>query len=494
VTTQQLPTPRMPNRLLIDGQWVEASTGNVVVTLNPATNEPLAEVAAAGARDVDLAIDAAHRALDGAWGRMKGADRAKLLWRIADLLEADAEELAVLETLDNGKPLSLSRRDDVPGAIEQFRYYAGWASKLEGASIPVSAGEYLNYTRREPVGIVAGIVPWNYPLYLAAWKLAPALATGNAVLLKPSSLTPLTALRLGEILLEAGLPAGAVSVLPGRGDEVGAAIVRHPDVGHISFTGSTAVGSWIMREASPNLTRISLELGGKSPNLIFADADLEAAISGAATAIYYNMGQDCAAGSRLLVERPVYEEVVDGLAKKAAALVLGSGLDSTTDQGPLVSPEQKGKVLRYLSLGQAEGARCVTGGNEPTDAKLRRGNFVRPTVLADVRGDMTVAREEIFGPVVVVLPFADPADAVAQGNDTAYGLGAGVWTTDLRKAHLVAHALKAGSVWVNCYNVYDPASPFGGYRQSGFGRESGQAALDLYTQTKSIWVNLEQPS
>jgi acyl-CoA reductase-like NAD-dependent aldehyde dehydrogenase len=389
-----------------------------------------------------------------------------------------------------GKPLRLARDDDLPMAVDHFRYFAGWATKLEGETIPVSSGAYFNYTVREPLGVVGLIIPWNYPLMLAAWKLAPALACGNTCLLKPAEQTPLTSIWLGRLLLEAGLPPGVVNILTGFGETAGAAITEHPGVAGVAFTGSTAVGREIVRASAGNLKRTALELGGKSPNVVFADADLDAAVAGAAHAIFYNMGQDCAAGSRLFVQDQVYDEIVSGLSAKASALRLGPGLEEGVDQGPLVSAEQLDRVTGYLRAGREEGAVAVVGGGRPDDPALSHGYYVQPTVFRDATNSMTIAREEIFGPVVTVIPFRDADDAVLQSNATNYGLGAGVWTRDIKKAHRAAAALKAGSVWINCYNVYDAASPFGGYKESGFGREMGRHNLDLYTQVKSVWVDL----
>ena len=406
------------------------------------------------------------------------------------MLERDADALAELEVLDMGKPLRLARDDDLPMAVDHFRYFAGWATKLEGETIPVSSGAYFNYTVREPLGVVGLIIPWNYPLMLAAWKLAPALACGNTCVLKPAEQTPLTSVWLGRLLLEAGLPPGVVNILTGFGETAGAGITEHPGVAGVAFTGSTAVGREIVRASAGNLKRTALELGGKSPNVVFADADLDAAVAGAAHAIFYNMGQDCAAGSRLFVQDQVYDEIVSGLSAKASALRLGSGLEEGVDQGPLVSAEQLDRVTGYLRAGREEGAVAVVGGGRPDDPALSNGYYVQPTVFRDATNSMTIAREEIFGPVVTVIPFRDADDAVLQSNATNYGLGAGVWTRDIKKAHRAAAALKAGSVWINCYNVYDAASPFGGYKESGFGREMGRHNLDLYTQVKSVWVDL----
>jgi 5-carboxymethyl-2-hydroxymuconate semialdehyde dehydrogenase len=477
-------------KMLIDGKWVEAASGKTFDTLNPATGEVLARVAEGDAEDVDRAVRAARRAFDsGPWRRMRPAERERLLLRIADLIEAHAEELAELETLDNGKTLADSRSVDVPSAAATFRYYAGWVNKLTGDTNP-SDEAFFNFTLREPVGVCGQIIPWNFPLLLAAWKLAPALACGNTCVLKPAEQTPLTALRLGELLEEAGVPAGVVNIVPGFGPTAGAALVRHPMVDKIAFTGSTEVGKEIQRESAATLKRVSLELGGKSPNIVFADADVEAAVEGALVGVFFNQGQVCCAGTRLFVERKLHDEFAERLAKTAAGMKQGSGLDPETRIGPLVSQEQLERVTGYLEIGKREGARVLTGGERNTAKGLERGYFVKPTVFTGVRNDMRIAREEIFGPVVAVIPFKDEDDAVLQGNDTLYGLAAGVWTRDIGRAHRVARAIRAGTVWVNCYNVFDPASPFGGYKESGYGRELGRYALDLYTQVKSVWLRV----
>ncbi len=477
-------------KMLIDGKWVEAASGKTFDTLNPATGEVLARVAEGDAEDVDRAVRAARRAVDGGpWRRMRPAERERLLLRIADLIEAHAEELAELETLDNGKTLADSRSVDVPSAAATFRYYAGWVNKLTGDTNP-SDEAFFNFTLREPVGVCGQIIPWNFPLLLAAWKLAPALACGNTCVLKPAEQTPLTALRLGELLEEAGVPAGVVNIVPGFGPTAGAALVRHPMVDKIAFTGSTEVGKEIQRESAATLKRVSLELGGKSPNIVFADADVEAAVEGALVGVFFNQGQVCCAGTRLFVERKLHDEFAERLAKTAAGMKQGSGLDPETRIGPLVSQEQLERVTGYLEIGKREGARVLTGGERNTAKGLERGYFVKPTVFTGVRNDMRIAREEIFGPVVAVIPFKDEDDAVLQGNDTLYGLAAGVWTRDIGRAHRVARAIRAGTVWVNCYNVFDPASPFGGYKESGYGRELGRYALDLYTQVKSVWLRV----
>jgi phenylacetaldehyde dehydrogenase len=478
-------------RMLIDGKWVEAASGKTFTTFNPATEEPLAEVAAGDKEDVDRAVRAARRTFEsGPWRRMTPSERGRALWKLADLIEQRTEEFAQLETLDNGKPLSVARVADVPLVVDHFRYYAGWATKVEGETIPVSipGQQFLNYTLREPVGVVGQIIPWNFPLLMAAWKLGAALACGNTVVLKPAEQTPLSALRLGELLEEAGIPPGVVNIVTGLGETAGAAIAAHPDVDKVAFTGSTEVGHEIMRAAAGNLKRVSLELGGKSPNIIFADADLDAAAVGAASAIYFNHGQCCCAGSRLYIEQKAYDRIVPRLTEYSEKIKLGPGMDPATEMGPLVSSEQFQRVSGYLESGRKQGAKVITGGGRPK--QLDRGYFVAPTVFTDVKPDAKILREEIFGPVVCAVPFKDPDEVLAQGNDTTYGLAAAVWTRDIGKAHRLAQQLRAGTVWINCYNVFDAASPFGGYKQSGFGREMGKAALELYTQIKSVWVGL----
>ncbi len=478
-------------RMLIGGEWVAAASGETFTTVDPATEQPLAMVAAGDKEDVDRAVRAARRAFEhGPWRRMTPSERGRALWKLADLIEAHSEEFAQLETLDNGKPISVARAADIPLVVDHFRYYAGWATKIEGETIPVSTAglHILNYTLREPVGVVGQIIPWNFPLLMAAWKLGAALACGNTVVLKPAEQTPLSALRLGELFEAAGFPPGVVNIVTGFGETAGAAIAEHPDIDKVAFTGSTEVGRIVMRAATGNLKRVSLELGGKSPNIIFADADLDAAAIGAASAIYFNHGQCCCAGSRLFIEQKVYDRVMPRLIDYSKQVKLGPGMDPTTEMGPLVSHEQFMRVSDYLQHGRQEGATVAAGGGRP--AHLSQGYFVAPTVFSDVRPDMKIVREEIFGPVVCAVPFTDPEEVVAAGNDSAYGLAAAVWTRDVQKAHRMAATLKAGTVWINCYNMFDAASPFGGYKQSGFGREMGKAALDLYTQIKSVWLNL----
>jgi phenylacetaldehyde dehydrogenase len=480
-------------KLLINGRWVEAASGKTFATHNPATGEVLANVAEGDQEDVNRAVAAARQAFDqGPWSRMTASERGQVIWRVADLIERDAEALAQLETLDNGKPLVAARRDDVGGTIDFFRYYAGWPTKIQGHTVPVSVPDTFAYTLRQPVGVCAQIIPWNYPLMMAAWKLAPALAAGCTIVLKPAEQTPLSALYLGGLMLEAGVPEGVVNVVTGYGETAGAALSAHMEVDKIAFTGSTEVGKLIMQAAGrSNLKKVSLELGGKSPNIVFADADLDAAKEGAAGGIFYNMGQDCTAGSRLFVEQRVYDEVAQYVADHGKGLTIGNGLDADTDIGPLVSQEQLEKVTGYLRLGPQEGARVLSGGDRAREGDLANGYFVQPTVLANANNDMRIAQEEIFGPVVTVIPFKDVEDVIRQGNSVNYGLGAGIWTNNLQKAHRVAAGLKAGTVWVNTYGGTDPALPFGGFKQSGIGREMGFEAIELYTEVKSVWVNLE---
>ena len=480
-----------PKKLFIGGRWTDAADGKTFETRDPSTGEVLARVAEAGPEDVDRAVAAARKSYErGTWRELPPAERAKVLWKVGDMIEERANEFAQLDSLDNGKPINEMLLFDVPLTAATFRYYAGWATKLDGATQQTSfPGSYLSYTRREPVGVVGQIIPWNFPLMMAAWKIAPALACGNSVVLKPSEETPLSALRLAELLQDAELPEGVVNVLPGFGEVAGARLAAHPHVDKIAFTGSTEVGKLIAKaSADSNLKRVSLELGGKSPNIVFADADLERAVSGAFLGIFFNQGQVCSAGSRMFVQEKVYDQTVDELAKAVKDMQLGPGLDPMTQMGPLVSKGQMERVLGYITTGNTEGARLVTGGRRATE--LGEGYFVQPTIFADVDGKMRIAREEIFGPVLAAIPFADEDDLIAKANDSIYGLVAGVWTNDVRRAHRVAHALKAGTVYVNCYNVVDPATPWGGYKQSGWGRELGPYALDLYTEIKNVIVDI----
>lgn len=478
------------NRLWIGNEWSDADDGGTFPTVNPATGETITEVASAQAADIDRAVTAAREAVDdGPWRSMSAHKRSTLLWKLADAIEANADELGALETADNGKPYFESRKVDLPTVVENFRYFAGMADKIQGETIPVS-GPFLNYTLREPVGVVGCITPWNFPLNLASWKVAPALACGNAVVLKPAEQTPLTALRLGELAADVGFPEGVLNVVPGFGETAGSALVRHPGVDAIAFTGSTEVGKTVMREAADTLKKVSLELGGKSPNVILADADLKSAVRGASTGIFYGKGEVCAAGSRILVERAVYDDFVEAFAARASKMTVGDPMDSGTRLGAIVSEEQLDRVMGYVDWGKSEGARLVQGGERTTvDGK---GNFVTATVFADVDSDMKIAREEIFGPVAAVIPVDDLEDAIRTANKTIYGLAAGIWTRDVGKAHRLAREIQAGTVWVNTYNQYDSASPFGGYKQSGFGRDLGyQAALEKYTQVKSVWVAVD---
>ena len=474
--------------LLIDGTHQPSASGETLPVVNPATEEVIAEVASATETDVDAAVTAARAAFEGPWSRVTARERGRLLWRLGDLMLARADELARRETLHNGKPIFESRQIEIPASAECVQYYAGWADKVHGETVPVKGG-YLAYTLREPVGVVAAIVPWNFPLLLATWKVAPALACGNTVVLKPASQTPLTALALGDLALEAGIPPGVLNVVTGPGGRVGRAIVEHAGVDKIAFTGDTSTGREIMRGAAGTLKRITLELGGKSPNIVFPDADLDAAVRGATTGIFYGKGEVCAAGSRLLVDRTIRDAFLEKVAARAKKMVPGDPLDPKTRLGAIASKSQLERVLGYVRKGRDEGATLVAGG-ERADIGTGRGYFMQPTVFAGVTPAMTIAREEIFGPVLATIEFGDVDEAIARANDSMYGLAAAVWTRDVKKAHYVARRLQAGTVWVNTYNVYDTAMPFGGYKQSGFGREMGLHALESYTQVKSVFVDL----
>ena len=479
--------------MLIDGKWVEAASGKTFPVYDPSTGEVLAQVAEGDREDIDRAVRAARRAFEGGpWRRMSPSERGRLLWKLGDLLEAHSDEVATLESLDNGKPMAVAKAADVPLAADIFQYMAGWSTKIEGKTIPLSVlytpgVQYHSYTRLEPIGVVGQIIPWNFPLLMAAWKLSPALATGCTIVLKVAEETPLSALRLGEIVQEAGVPPGVVNIVTGFGATAGAALAAHPGVDKIAFTGSTEVGKLIVQAAARDLKHVSLELGGKSPVIVLKDADLDVAIPGAASAIFFNHGQCCCAGSRLYVQKDVFEKVVEGVAAHAKAIKLGPGLDPTTEMGPMVSETQRNRVCGYLDAGKQEGARALTGGK----AREGAGYFVEPTVFVDTRPDMKIVQEEIFGPVVTAMPFKDmDEDLVREANDSIYGLAAGIWTRDISKAHLLAAQIKAGSVWVNCYNIFDAALPFGGYKQSGWGREMGESVLDSYLSTKAVTVRL----
>ncbi|UOQ92132.1 aldehyde dehydrogenase family protein [Halobacillus shinanisalinarum] len=475
-----------PKRLFINGEWQESIDGNTFKTVNPATGEVLAAIHAAGKKDVDVAVEAASKAFEeGTWPTMSSYDRSRLMHKLADLMERDFEVLAQLDTLDNGKSIKEMTTSDLPNAIEQLRYYAGWTTKMTGQTIPISHS-YFNYTEHEPVGVVGQIIPWNFPIMMALWKIAPALATGCTIILKPAEQTPLSALYLAKLIEEAGFPKGVINIINGFGKTAGEALVKHPEVNKIAFTGSTPVGQSIMKEAANTMKRVTLELGGKSPNIILPDADLDKAIPGVFSGIMVNQGQVCCAGSRVFIPDHLYEEVVAKLVAYAKKVKLGHGLDESTTMGPLVSERQQEIVTSYINEGIKEGANLLVGGE-----KSEEGYFVTPTVFSDVEDHMTIAQEEIFGPVVVAMPYSTIDEAVTRANSSPYGLAAGLWTEDLKRAHKISRKLKAGTVWVNCYNLTNAAAPFGGYKESGFGREMGSYALDNYTEVKSVWINLD---
>jgi phenylacetaldehyde dehydrogenase len=478
-------------RLFIGGDWVEARSGKTLAVFDPATGKQIGAVADAGPEDVDRAVAAARAALEsGPWATMRPAGREALLWKLAELIERDAAEFAEIESIDNGKTRFMASIVDVPGARNYFRYMAGWATKIEGTTMQTSMGmpgsQFHTYVAREPVGVVAQIVPWNFPLAMAAWKLAPALAAGCSCVLKPAEQTPLSALRLGDLIREAGFPPGVVNILTGVGEISGAALVAHPGVDKIAFTGSTEVGKLINKSATDTLKRVSLELGGKSPMIVLPDADPQAVSAGSAGAIFFNAGQVCCAGSRLYVHSSLFDKVVEGVSAAAAAIRLGLGLEQATEMGPLVSKEQQERVLGFIESGRRQGAAVMTGGEAPSHP----GYFVKPTVLVNVRPDMQVVREEIFGPVLVAQRFDDLDEVVKAANDTPYGLGASIWTHNLSAAHRLVPRIKAGTVWVNCHNLLDPNMPFGGYKQSGIGREHGRVAVEMYTETKAVCIML----
>jgi aldehyde dehydrogenase (NAD+) len=474
-------------KLLINGQWVNSESGKTFATINPATGEEICQVAEADSADVNKAVKAARAAFDHpSWRKMPVSERGRLLNKLADLVEKHADELARLESLDNGKPYLVAKAADLALTIACYRYYAGWADKLQGKTIPVN-GDYFTYTRHEPVGVVGQIIPWNFPLLMQAWKLGPALATGNTVVMKPAEQTPLTALRVGELILEAGFPAGVVNLLPGYGPTAGAAIAKHMDVDKVAFTGSTEVGHLIMEAAAKsNLKRVTLELGGKSPNIVFADANLDEAIEGSHFALFFNQGQCCCAGSRLFVEEKAYDEFVERSVARAAKRTVGDPFNPQTEQGPQVDRDQFDKVMGYIQAGKDEGAKLVHGGGRVGD----KGYFIEPTVFSDVRDNMKIAEEEIFGPVMSIIKFKDIDEVTERANRTIYGLAAAVWTRDISKALAIANNVRAGTVWVNCYDVFDAAAPFGGFKQSGLGRELGEYGLQQYTEVKTVTVKL----
>jgi acyl-CoA reductase-like NAD-dependent aldehyde dehydrogenase len=482
-------TPRK-YQLFIDGKWMDAESGKTFSTPNPSTGGTLADVAEADKADVDKAVAAARRAFEGKWGSMSARDRGRLLYKLSQLIESRSRELAELETADNGKPIRESEYVDIPQVVENFEYFAGWATKIEGETIPVP-GEMLNYTLREPLGVCGQIIPWNFPLLMAAWKLAPALAAGNTVVLKPAEQTPVTAMELGKLIQEAGFPDGVVNILPGYGETAGAALAAHEGIDKIAFTGSTEVGKLIAAAASNNLTKVSLELGGKAPNIIFADANLDQAVNGAMMGIFFNQGQVCCAGSRLFIAEEIKDEFLGRLTEKAEKISVGDPMDGKTQMGPQVSEVQLNRIKGYVDIAREEGATVMIGGGSPKlEGDFQNGYFFQPTIFGDVKNQMRVAQEEIFGPVTCAITFKDEDDLIKQANDTIFGLSAGIWTQDITRAHRFAKKVHAGVVWINTFNMFNAASPFGGFKQSGYGREMGKHALELYTQVKSVWVDL----
>jgi aldehyde dehydrogenase (NAD+) len=485
--TETVRQPKIrQTQCFIGGKWLPAASGKTFETINPATEEVIAQVAEGDSTDVDLAVDAARDALEhGPWSKMDARDRGRLLYKLADLIEEESEELAALEVLDNGKPIREARTGDVPLVLDVLRYYAGYADKIHGQTIPIR-GNYFTYTRREPVGVVGQIIPWNFPMLMVAWKWGPALAAGCTIVMKPAEQTPLTCLRLARLAQKAGIPDGVINVIPGYGPTAGAAIVRHKGVDKVAFTGEYKTAQIIMRDAAPTLKRLTFELGGKSPNIVFADADLEAAAIGSHFGLYLNQGQCCCAGSRLFVEEKVHDKFVDKLVAMNKGRKLGDPFDPETEQGPQVDQAQFDKILSYIEQGKKEGATCLTGG----ERHGTRGYFVKPTLFAGVNDEMKIAQDEIFGPVLSVLKFKNLDEIIERANNTYYGLAAAVWTRDIAKAHKLAAKIKAGTVWVNCYDVFDAAAPFGGFKMSGLGRELGEKGLEAYTETKTVTVSL----
>ena len=485
-----LKIPQKPSKikdqlLFIDGKWCQSASGKSFETVDPSTNQVICRVAEGDAADVELAVAAARRAFDsGPWSRMSASERGRLIYKLADLIESHQEELAALESLDNGKPYRDSIAADLPLTIKCYRYYAGWADKIVGKTIPVD-GDFTCFTRHEPVGVVGQIIPWNFPLLMQAWKWGPALASGCTLVLKPAEQTPLTALRVAQLAQEAGFPNGVINVVPGFGPTAGAALTRHMDVDKVAFTGETSTGQLIMEAAAKsNLKRVSLELGGKSPNIVFADADIDAAVEGAYFGLFFNQGQCCCAGSRLFVEQSIHDEFVAKLVQRAKSQKVGDPFDPETTQGPQITREQQERVLSFIDSGKKEGATIHCGGGKPN----LPGYFVEPTVFSGVTDGMKIAREEIFGPVMNILPFGNIEEVVERSNRTQFGLAAAVWTRDIKKAHRMARSLRAGTVWINCYDVFDAAAPFGGYKMSGVGRELGEYALQLYTEVKTVYI------
>jgi aldehyde dehydrogenase (NAD+) len=479
--------PVSATKLLINNRWVPSISGKTFATINPSTGEEICQIAEADAADVDKAVQAARTAFEhGPWRKMPASERGRLMNRLADLIERHTDELAALESLDNGKPVGVAKAVDVPATVGCYRYFAGWADKIQGKTIPID-GEFFCYTRLEPVGVVGQIIPWNFPMLMQAWKLGPALAAGNTVVMKPAEQTPLTALRIGELIVEAGFPEGVVNLLPGYGPTAGAAIARHVDVDKVAFTGSTEVGHLIMEAAAKsNLKRVTLELGGKSPNIVFADTNLDEAVEGAHFGLFFNHGQCCCAGSRVFVEQKIYDEFVEKSGARARKRTVGDPFDPNTEQGPQVDQAQFDKVMDYIGSGRQQGAKLVCGG----DRVGNKGYFIQPTVFADVQDDMKIAQEEIFGPVMSIIPFKGLEEVVDRSNRTTYGLAAAVWTRDIQKALAVSNSVRAGTVWVNCYNILDTRAPFGGFKQSGIGRELGEYGLQQYTEVKTVTVKL----